>query len=129
MRLFLNFFSVMFICFICGACNIYAQERLENENERESTTNASAVKMDDSENPILKKYSWIKDKVDSKDCKGERVEVYSASEGPSKFIIIEQDGQRVMYDESGTVYCTNSSQIKCDEYYKLSKSDSWICNK
>jgi len=79
---------------------------------------------------IFKDYSWLKEMVDIENCKGVTVTVLSNSaKSIHKYVVVEQDGKKSMYNSTGKYYCEDHSSINCKEYYKLdTEVDSWKCN-
>lgn len=103
----------------------HAQENAPSDSE----TAVTKAKMDVDKNPILEKYTWVKNIVNPKDCKGESVSLYYNDSSRTYFLFIESESSRVMYNEEGQVYCTDSKTLDCAKYYELEKQEkSWSCS-
>lgn len=78
---------------------------------------------------IFKDYVWLKEKVNLEDCQGTALSLMTDSaKSYHKYIIIEKDGKKVMYNAKGESYCTDHSSLNCQEFYGLDKElDNWTC--
>ena len=123
MNYFLKFFATMIVFFIGGLVSIHAQEKsidIDAKHEIELE--------DNKKEKLLNDYSWLENLIDKKDCQGLQISVYKMKKANAKFVFIEDGKKRVMYNESGEVYCTNSDELDCLQFYDLAPSgDTWIC--
>lgn len=123
MKLYLKFFVTVFIFLFCGLISIHAQEKSIDIDSNHELDIA-----DNKKDQLLIDYPWLEKHIDQKDCQGHKVSVYKMKKGDTKYVFIEETDKRAMYDESGNLYCTNSNELDCQEYYDLiSTGESWVC--
>lgn len=86
------------------------------------------VATQEDDNSLLKTYKWLNKIIKKDNCKGASVTVLKDMSNGVEFISVDRDGKKVMYDLSGEVYCTDSKEFECKEFYKLKKTDKeWLC--
>lgn len=89
------------------------------------------VEKDSEELPeIFKNHNWLHKIVDPQNCDGVQVFIKSKGSAQShKYLIIDMNGTKKMYNNEGVLWCTNSNTTNCEEFYKLTKlEDEWICD-
>jgi len=115
----------LFLLFVLTFCTQFSYAQVDGS--------ASMVaEVEKSENEVIpqifKDYSWLDNVINAKDCSGAKVMVQSKADSPHKFVIIEENGKRTMYNAEGKLYCTDSKELNCAEYYKLTNEvDTWKC--
>ncbi len=83
---------------------------------------------DGNEVQMFKTYKWLWTLVDPSKCDGETISVHSIDKVAESYVVIESTSGRIMYDASGSVWCTDSDVLDCASFYKLeSASESWSC--
>ena len=124
MNYYFKFFMTMTIFFIGGVVTTHAQEKSIDVD----TKHEIDIK-DSKENQLMYEYAWLSKHIDVKDCSGEHVTVLKMKKGDTKFILIEKDNKKVMYDVTGKLYCTDHKELDCMEFYKLDATEeTWTCN-
>ena len=83
---------------------------------------------DSKENQLMYEYAWLSKHIDVANCSGQQVSVLKMKKGDTKFILIENEDNRVMYDVTGKLYCTDSTELDCMQFYELdSTGEIWRC--
>ena len=76
--------------------------------------------------PLFETYPWLATLINPFNCTTDQVSVYAT--GPYKYLIVEQNGSTIMYNETGLTYCTGSPGYDCVALYNLEEIvDSWVC--
>ncbi len=123
MNSYFKFFATVIVFFIGGIVSIHAQEKSNTMDSKHEVDMA-----DNKEDQLLQDYTWLQKIIDQKDCQGHQVSVYKMKKGDTKFVFVDEGFKRVMYDESGNIYCTNSDELDCVQFYELAPTgDKWYC--
>lgn len=71
---------------------------------------------------LLEKYDWLKSHLETHEKEILQVQelIYA---GSKEFVLIETKDKTIMYDGDGQRYCTESPELNCKEYYKLTSSN------
>lgn len=86
------------------------------------------VSMESDDNSLFETYKWLNKIIKKENCTNASITVYEDVNNGTEFISVANDDQKVMYDLSGKVYCTDSKELDCLKFYKLAKTDrEWIC--
>ena len=76
--------------------------------------------------PLFETYSWLATLINPFNCTSGKVSVYTA--GNFKYLIVEQNGSTIMYNETGLTYCTSGPGYDCIALYNLEAIvDTWEC--
>ena len=76
--------------------------------------------------PLFETYPWLATLINPFNCTSGKVSVYSS--GSYQYLIVEQNGSTIMYNETGLTYCTSSLGYDCVTLYNLGAVvDSWMC--
>jgi len=119
------FKSILMLSFIFTGQFVLSQSDINSEMVEEQK-----VEKDSDEVPeIFKNHEWLSKIVDHENCKGAQIFVKSTGHAQAhKYLIVDIDGARKMYNSEGVVWCTSSNSINCEKEYKLTKlEDEWIC--
>lgn len=66
---------------------------------------------------IFSDYAWLSDIVDPNNCSGTSIQVYRSS--GYVYLFVETANSSVLYNASGTLYCTGSPGYNCQELYAV----------
>ena len=108
-------FSIALFAFCIVTQPLSAQQADASQSE-------VAVKTDSDKDKLLKKYAWLKTHVKDKANKVLTIKEVLSS-GASGFVLIETGVDKILYDKDGVRYCTESSSLNCEEFYKLTPGD------
>lgn len=118
----------LILAFVFCAQGLFAQADMTLSKSTGVVAENAKESKDESE--MFKNYTWLKEKVNVEKCKGTKVTLRSSSKNPvHKFILIEQaDGTKVMYNQKGERYCSDSKKLNCIEFYELdTEEDTFEC--
>ncbi len=74
---------------------------------------------------IFHTYSWLNDIINPINCTANLL-IYES--GGYEYILIEEEGNTVLYNADGVIYCTNSVNYNCTDFYRIDKEiASWSC--
>lgn len=126
MNFSIKLFSVILVLSISGVMTIHAQDLSSNDVEKQEKTNL----LEDNTTTLFETYEkWLPSIVQQKDCQGETVSLYKSKANNSVvYLYIEKNGTRILYDDAGNVYCTDSESLDCRNFYELEKpEETWKC--
>lgn len=98
--------------------------------QTDKVDNDEKIVLDEDGNEVLmfKTYDWLWSLVDPSKCEGEKISVHSIDKVAESYVVIASGASRIMYDASGSVWCTDSDVLDCASFYKLeSASETWSC--
>ncbi len=71
-------------------------------------------------------YPWLSDLVDVTDCEGVSILAYQS--GAYTYVLVETPSSSILYNEQGSLYCTNGPGLNCLDYYTISDTlNTWQC--
>ena len=111
-------FSITLLAFCFMNQSLYAQQADMSKSE-------TTAKPESDKDKLMKKYAWLKSHFKDKSNEVKSVKEVSSS-GVSGFVLIEAGTDKILYDNDGKRYCTESPSLDCEAFYKLSPGDlSW----
>ena len=76
---------------------------------------------------FLDQYAFLADRVDFNDCEGTKLTVYMSSGYP--YVYVESASSSILYNGTGTLYCTSGRGLNCLEAYKVDEIiTEWTCS-
>lgn len=96
------------LCLMAQSSTAQQVEVLDNQKEVVEKTDKAK---------LLKKYTWLSTHL-KKMTKVKAIAEMRHKEHKD-FVIIETTDSKIMYDSNGKTYCTESPELNCTEYYKL----------
>lgn len=93
----------------------------------QATADDGSCTYDNSGYGIFDNYLWLSSVVNTGNCQGTSITVYTT--GTFDYLFIETNEGAALYNQNGTYYCTERSNFNCVEAYNLSNViGSWLCN-